>query len=267
MLELLLVFGVILVILTFFYKQALCEFRINQMEWTQRENLTTLLHEKIPLVVRSLPPATFWNTNDVLTRDCYANIPIFQEMSLVDWVSRANSSSLCPWKYKQAEQIASVSGMSVWAAKWLHPVIIPRWMKGWWHPRYHCWAGNVGLRKTIATWTYIFPVDGEIIVSIMPESVESALPAVWLDGFPAQFTAKDTPFLSDLKYMDIILRPGNGLFMPAHWFVSWESHVSTDESRAATESHSKEEGTLPMVGTISYHSPISLLAFHASPYT
>jgi putative transposase len=34
-------------ILTFFYKQAICEFRINQIEWSQKENLYTLLHEKI----------------------------------------------------------------------------------------------------------------------------------------------------------------------------------------------------------------------------
>jgi hypothetical protein len=39
--------------------------------------------------------------------------------------------------------------------------------------------------------------------------------------------------------------------MPAHWFVSWSTIGET----------------LPMVCTISYHTPISLLAFHASPFT
>jgi hypothetical protein len=253
MLEVLLVLGVLFIILTFFYKQAVCEFRINQMEWAQKDKLSTLLQEKIPLVIRGAPPATFWNVDDVLTRPCYSNIPIFQEISLVEWVSQANASSTCPWKYKQAEIIASASGMSVWATKWLHPLIIPRFMGAWWYPRYHCWAGQVGLRKTIATWTYFFPLDGEIIVSIMPENVENALPAPWLDTFPPEYTAKDTPFLSDVKYIDIILRPGNGLFMPAHWFVSW---VAKDP-----------KGSIPMVGTISYHTPVSLLAFHASPYT
>jgi hypothetical protein len=80
-----------------------------------------------------------------------------------------------------------------------------------------------------------------------------------MDGFPDEFTAKDTPFVADVKYMDVILRPGNGLFMPAHWFVSWKSHV------VATSS--EKSAALPMVGTISYHSPVSLLAFHASPFT
>jgi hypothetical protein len=253
MLDVLLVLGVLFIILTFFYKQAVCEFRINQMEWSQKEELTTLLHEKIPLVVRGIPSATFWSVDDVLTRPCFSNIPIFQEISLVEWVSQANSSSICPWKYKQAETIASVSGMSVWATKWLHPIIVPRFLKWWWYPRYHCWAGNVGLRKTIATWTCLFPVDGEIIVSIMSENVENTLPFPWVDTFPSEYTSKDTPFVADIKFIDIIVRPGNCLFMPAHWFVSWKSK-NTDR-------------TLPMVGTISYHTPISLLAFQASPYT
>ena len=265
MLELLLVFGVILAILTVFYKQAVCEFRINQLEWAQREDIRSLMGEKVPLVVRNLPTATFWSKEDVLSRDCYANIPIFQEMSLVEWTEGANGGSLCPWGYRQAEQIASVSGMNVWANKWLHPSIIPKWQRGiWWVPRYHCWAGQKGLHKTIAAWTYLFPVDGEIVVSIMPESVENALPAEWQGKFPDEFTAKDTPFLADLKYMDIILRPGTGLFMPAHWFVSWTSHVVAISTESANSKDANS--TLPMVGSISYHTPVSLLAFNTSSH-
>jgi hypothetical protein len=119
-------------------------------------------------------------------------------------------------------------------------------------PKYHCWAGNVGLRKTYSTWTCLIPTDGEIIVTIMPETVESSLPAKWSGIFPANLTTKDTPFVADLKFIDIILRPGNCLFMPAHWFMSW---TSTPESNKT-----------PMVCSISYHSPISFLAFNASPH-
>jgi hypothetical protein len=253
MLEIILLFGVIFIILTFFYKQAVCEFRINQLEWSQRDNVSSLLHEKVPLVLRSIPSASFWTIDDVTSRECYQNIPIFQETSLVEWVSKANVDSVCPWKYPQAETIAAASGMAIWAKKWFHPMIMNPFLKLWMTPRYHCWAGNMGLRKTFATWTCLFPVDGEILVSIMTEAVESALPAEWVGCFPSQLTAKDTPFVADVKYIDIVLRPGSCLFMPAHWFVSW---TSTDGSKV-----------VPMACTISYHTPISLLAFHASPYT
>ena len=51
MLEIILIIGVLFIILTFFYKQAICEFRINQIEWTQKDNVSSLLNEKVPLVV------------------------------------------------------------------------------------------------------------------------------------------------------------------------------------------------------------------------
>jgi hypothetical protein len=252
MIEIILIISVLFLILTFFYKQAICDFRINQMEWTQHDQLIELLGEKVPLVIRSIPSATFWTHDDVKGRPCFTELPIFKDVSLQQWLSTATSSSICPWKYTQAEIIADASGISIWAQKWMNPVIIPTLLKLWMFPRYHCWAGNVGLRKTFATWTCIFPVDGDMMVTIMPESMETSLPASWVDCIPSQLTTKDTPFVNDLKFIDIILRPGHCLFMPAHWFVSWTSAVDAVKP--------------VMTCTISYHTPISYLAFRSSPF-
>jgi hypothetical protein len=252
MLEIVLIIGILFIILTFFYKQAICEFRINQIEWTQKENITSLLNEKVPLVIRSIPSATFWTYEDVSARSCFKDIPIFQETTLTDWISSSNCDSLCPWKYTQAEIIANATGINIWAQKWINQIIINPLLKFWMRPKYHCWAGNIGLRKLFATWTCILPVDGEIILTIMPENNESSLPANWLGCFPANLTNKDTPFVSDLKFIDIILRPGKCIFMPAHWFVSWTTTAEAEKT--------------PMVCTISYHTPVSLLAFNATPF-
>jgi len=243
MLEVILIIGILFLIFIFFYKQAICEFRINQIEWNQNENLSSLLTENVPIVIRSMPSATFWTHEDVLARSCFKDIPIFQETSLTDWISSSTPDSICPWKYEQAETIANVSGIHIWANKWINPLIINPFLKFWLFPKYNCWAGNIGLRKNFA-WTCFFPVDGEITFTIMPENNQSSLPANWIDCFPANLTAKDTPFVADLKFIDVILRPGNCIFMPAHWFVSWTSTNKTS-----------------MVCTISYHTPISLLAF------
>jgi len=252
MLEFILIFSVLFLILTFFYKQAICEFRINQLEWSQKENVSTLLHEKIPLVLRGLPTARFWTAADAMERPCYATLPIFKGTTLVEWMSTSPADVVCPWKHAQAETIAAASGMAIWAKKWLYPIVMNPLLRLWMFPRYHCWAGSVGLQKTFATWTCIFPTEGDIIISILPETAESALPASWVGCFPSQLTAKDTPFLADLKYIDIVVRSGTALFMPAHWFMSW---IGT------------EGGNRPMVCTVSYHTPISYLAFHASPFT
>lgn len=255
MLEILLLFCILFLILTFFYKQAICEFRINQIEWSQKDNIPSLLNEKVPFVLRSIPSATFWTHDDILARPCFKDIPIFQETTLTDWVSTSNINSICPWKYSQAEIIAAISGINIWANRWINPFIISSLLKFWMFPRYHCWAGNIGLRKTFATWTCLFPVDGEITLTIMSETVEAYLPAKWIGCFPANLTINDTPFVGDLKFIDIILRPGSCIFMPAHWFISWTSHV-TDSSPNKT----------PMVCSISYHTPISLLAFNTTPF-
>jgi len=242
----LLVFGVILLIITFFYKQAFCDFRINQLEWSQRAQLSTILSEYVPVVVRGLPSATFWTREDVRLRSCYTDLSIFQDVSLPEWISTSTTESVCPWKDTQAAQIAAAAGMPVWDKKWIQPSVLSR--RFWMSARYHCWAGRMGLQKLFATWTMILPVEGTIVVSILPDTTESALPASWRGRFPAEITAKDTPFLSDIKYMDIVVRPGSALFLPAHWFVSWVGDSVT-----------------PFVCTASYHSPVSLLAYHASP--
>jgi hypothetical protein len=252
MLEIIFIGFVLFIILTLFYKQAICEFRINQVEWEKRDTLHELLQEKIPLVLRGIPSSTCWSHNDVIARECYSRIPIFKETTLSSWISSSAETAICPWSYPQAEQIARISGIPIWAEKWLHPVVIPRALRSWWiHPRYHCWTGRKGLHRTYAMWTCIFPVDGEIQASILTESMESNLPTSWMDRMPDELSLKDTPFIHDLKYMDVILRPGTCFILPPHWFVSWKP----------TETSSIP----PMVCSISYHTPISLLAFHSSP--
>lgn len=174
-------------------------------------------------------------------------------MTVSDWIHNTKSQTLCPWKHSHAEQLARVSGVGVWASKWVNPSVLS-YQRFWTIPAYHCWAGNKGLHKTMA-WTFLFATEGELHVTIMPESMEPFLPAEWRHLFPANITEKDTPFLKDLKYIDIILRPGTALFMPPHWFMSW----------IQAETEQTDTTPLAMACTISYHTPISYMAFHLSP--
>jgi hypothetical protein len=247
MIEILIICCVIFIILTFFYKQAIHEFRINQIEWSQRETSYELLQERVPLIIRNIPIVNFWTTDDILARDCYKYLDIFKEISLSSWLSsvhKKNTVIKCPWTDIQAEKIATVSGINIWANKWMNPTIIHPFLRWWLRPTYYCWAGNIGLRKTYATWTCLFPVDGEITVTIMTETSENELPVMWHGCFPSELTVKDTPFLADLKFIDIKLRTGTCLFMPAHWFISWVSNTNK----------------LTTSCTISYHTPISWLS-------
>jgi hypothetical protein len=234
--------GVLFAILVCFYKQTVSEFKFNQIEWTQKEHLLSLFSEKLPLIIRNIPPASFWTHTDIKLRDCFNSIPVFKNISLVEWIDNSSCLSICPWTNTIAEHIASISGISIWSTKWIQPHIPYHY---WLFPRYYCWAGNIGLQKTTAVWTCLFSVDSEIIVSIIPQSFQEYLPVNWKGSFPALLTSKDTPFISELNYIDIILRPGSCIFIPAHWFVAWVAS-STSEKCA-------------MTCTIQYHSPISVL--------
>jgi hypothetical protein len=255
MFELFILLIVLWVILTFFYKQAICEFRLNQLEWANvRETLPDLMQEKAPIVLRGITQPTIWTKEDVLLRDSYGSIPLFKEMTLMDWIRDSQPVAACPWTDRDAERIAARSGLTVWAEKTLHTAFMSNALsRAWIHPRYYCWAGEVGLHRTFAMWTVILPVDGSIQVTIMPETMDAYLPAPPLRQgcHPSRLTRRDTPFVGDLKFMDVIVRPGTCLIMPPHWFVSWTAH---------------DTEKLPMVCTVAYHTPISWLAYRLAPF-
>lgn len=239
---------ILFVILTLFYKQSVSEFRINQIEWSQHDSSSDLLSEKIPLVIRSCPSTNFWTHEDIQIRSCYQQLLIFQKDTVPHWVQESNHLSICPWKWTEAEVIAEASGIRIWANRWMNPVLIPIPRSLWIYPRYSCWAGNKGLFRVYAVWTCLFSMEEEILVTLMPESMEVYLPEKWRNQFPSLWTQKDTPFVSDLKYVDIIVRPGTCLILPPHWFLSWKSNTQKSA----------------MVSLISYHSPMSHMAFNLS---
>jgi hypothetical protein len=79
------------------------------------------------------------------------------------------------------------------------------------------YAGPRGLHKTTAATTLIIPTDGEQVVSIMHEEAEPYLPEDWNGRQLRDFTIEDTPLLGHIDYMDIVVRPGTALVLPAHW--------------------------------------------------
>lgn len=252
MLEIILIFILTFLVLTFFYKQAIYEFRLNQIEWSQSDKLPDLLSEKVPIILRGRPSTAFWTQEDIHLRTVYNNVPLFQNTKLIDWIISTNPYTKCPWELEHARLLGQrhISGLELWSERTLNPILyghnpLAKW---WLRPSNSCWAGNKGLWKTISPWTAIFVTQGSIVCSVMTEAVESSLPAQWSGVFPGDLTAYDTPFVGDLKFVDIVLRSGSVLFMPAHWFLSWKA---LDEGA---------DTVCPMVCTVEYHSPVSRFA-------
>jgi hypothetical protein len=104
---------------------------------------------------------------------------------------------------------------------------------------------SMGMRKTTAAYTLIYPTSGAFTASILMESGTKFLPPSWEGTFVTELKPSDCPLLHELQFMDVILRPGHMFILPPHWIVSLQSRDTT---------------TLPIFAWIEVHHPISSLA-------
>ena len=249
MLEWILIGLIIVGILTFFYNQANYEFNINQIRWSQKDKLAGLLDEKAPIVLQDVPSVAFWTSQDITMRPIYNTVPVFADQTLSEWLVTADVDAACPWTTEHAQLLAQGAGLDIWTERTLHPLVLTVPLSNlWYRATGACWMGSKGLHPLRAKWTAIFVTEGAIQVSIVPGNLKKSLPPNWIDGtvHPNKLTIYDTPFLSDLKFFDIVLRPGHCLFLPTHWLISWSS-LETSK-------------TIPMICTVEYHSPVSKMA-------
>ena len=232
--EIILIFGIIYIILWLFYKDSVSEFRINQVEWGKRGNITSLLSEKSPIVVRGIHPIHVWTYEDVMNRDVYNKVPIFAGKKVSDWIQdvRNIEGIECPWEVAHARMLGDISAFRTWVDRWFAEWIIQPGWKWLWRMQPSCWTGARPMFRTTALWTAIAPTVGEIMVSILPpKDFDYALPGNWRDLWIPRINSVDTPFAGDLKFMDIRLRPGHILLLPAHWYASWDEGDIEEEER------------------------------------
>ena len=233
----------------FFYKQSLQEYRINQIEWEQRQELDSLFEERAPVVVRGMPQSPVWNHSDVMMRDFYnaEKPPGATEGKTLREVILDGQATTIVWPKKYRQYLFQNTALSLWFDTTWTPVLVAS--RGWLGSQIpvegECYVGSQGLMEMKANWTLIIPTEGAIVVNILASKEKKWLPAKWTGLQPSQMTAATAPFIHQLKYMDIIVRPGTGLWIPSHWLVAWSA---------------KEDGHIPMVSTVSIHTPVSWLA-------
>jgi len=249
---------------TVFYKQTIQEYRINQLDWDNRSKLIDIWEERVPIVVRDTPLPPIWTKSDIEVRKLYQNFKLNipdngaaatqpkQQTMLQDWILGAPYDAVCIWGSEDAASFAAAAGFEPWIRTIWLPCMdgIKSWAPNLFPivPRF--WAGARGLTLFTANWTLIFPTENSIIVTLLTEKENEYLPSQWKNSFPRQYTNADTPYVSSIQYLDVILRPGHSLWIPAHWKVAWEAE--------------KKSEITPLVCTIDVHSPISWLSYKSS---
>lgn len=207
-----LVLATITSILFFFYKQAIKEFRILQTD--SLDKVLPLMHERCPIVLLPAPiPMNLWTRKDIEQR------PVLKQR--VEKYINKSSTWIEP---KESQEIATQVGFPIW----VNQNILPPYKNLLWGPL--LWSqtkitiGSQGLRPTFGYCTILMATEGAMQVSLINESSDPYLPKQWLGKRLSKLTKDDAPLLSQIQFVDVIVRPGSALFIPPHWKVCWENH-------------------------------------------
>jgi hypothetical protein len=222
-----------------------------QLEADQLEQLPELLEELQPVVIRGIvPPKGF-------TRDSLQKIPRLGNYDvggqpLSDILEKPQilfgAEGAPTLNQVSREQLCKELAINVWANHTWLPVFS---QSTWIGPavgtmRTEAIFGGLGMIRTTAKYTCVMPTEGKYTLSILSRQSETFLPEKWQYRYPATLTLNDTPLVADLKYLDIIVRPGTTVCLPPHCIISIEPV--------------KESAELFALVMVEYHEPITLIA-------
>lgn len=244
MFEIIVCLAILFFVLVFFYKQTTDQFHILQVEADKISTVKELLTEKNPIVIRGM------GIPKILTPEVLAATPRLHGMPLSPTV-RLGDLLGTPTEVPQLDvalrkQLASEVGLSVWAEHSLLPVFLgsnPSWFLSM---DSQAFIGSVGMEKSVAYSTLVYPTNGTFMCSIALESAEKYLPKSWRGKYISDLTLGDTPLLREIQFIDVVLRPGHILHIPPHWIYSVKS--------------TGDKGVIPLFGIIEIHHPISRLS-------
>lgn len=251
MIELFFLLAIVFLIAVAFYRQRQPDLTILQVE---QEQVTTqfpeLLEERQPIVIRGVPQPRGITRAALQATPRLGGFPV---------AGHTLSSIL-----EQPAALAPAAGVPTMAqeerANLAQELSLPVWATHTWLPMFQSYSwlapilgimktevafGGIGMHRTTALYTCIVPTEGKYMVSLLARSSEPFLPPTWEHRYPGSLTLNDTPLVADLKYLDVIVSPGNALCVPAHMIVSIQPANPTDFNAVAL---------------LEYHEPISALA-------
>jgi hypothetical protein len=225
---------VILLILAFFviaYKGAIHEFQILQKDWKPTIDWSSLLSEQLPLVIRNVEPTWLGSWTRKATASKTWPIQLRKDGLFKgrwnEWLLRPGQPPLTPETLQEISAIVNVP-LPLWEDGGFH-----RWS---WIPAHLTRTtpqvlGPAVIRpvqKTTATTTLLQATDGAPLTIWLAH--EGAIPAkvvpALLQKDPWSLTAEAVPWISEVKFVEIRLRPGNAIAIPAHWYWAAKSQAT-----------------------------------------
>lgn len=227
MIEIFVIFAILIAVIVLFYRQAIEQYNILQIEGSQLEELPKLLNERSPVVVRGIGDPKLFTLTTLRQNQRLIQYPIGHGMTLGQYLDKPISTVSLP--EKASSLLAKESGLAVWVQHTLYAKFFTYSFLEQIHMlQTEALIGEQGLQKTTGILTVLYPTAGALEVTLMTEQQETFLPPVWRGRFPEVLTIQDTPLVGSIKYITIKVRPGTLLCIPTHWFYSVRATEKTE---------------------------------------
>lgn len=218
-LESIFIIALLFAVFILFYRQAIEQYNILQIESNQLGELPKLLSERTPLVLHDIGTPKLFTPETLKSNARLQQFPIGAKQTLRNYLDQPTLQ--VSLNKKASVLLAKESGLATWGEHTWFPKLFQYPLLQHIHT-FHSEAhlGDQGLRKTTGIVTILYPTAGTLEVTLLTEQQEKCLPPAWRGRFPELFTIQDTPLAGEIKYITIKLRPGNMLCVPTHWYTS-----------------------------------------------
>jgi len=223
MIEFVFFIAILLFIGILFYKQANEEFQIIQLNADRIEELPTLYVDRSPIVVRDFQPPSLGSQEALEKRPQILQMAVAPQVTLQTLLA---SNSLATFQFPPAATVylAKESGLHIWFEHHLYKKLLPSPWTSWLYSfQTSLWPHHRGMFKTTAIQTLLMPTQGSAVVSLLLPKMIPYLPTRW-EGRPFKgLSQQDTPLLNQIQFIEIKLRKGTFLMLPAHVIVDISS--------------------------------------------
>ena len=213
------------------YRGAIHEFQILQRDYAPDTDWNELIKEQLPIVIRELPKPWLGNWTRAKTEQKTWVLQVHDaqgQQFRTTWAHWLTSRQHTPTNMPEIGAVAKlqtaleywhIAGFRHWS--WLPAGIpVPAVIS----------TDTEGIRKTVAEYTAIVATDGvPIDMWIAHEGAIPATVASDLEGKDPWIQTSDTiPWIGEVKFVEIKLRPGNAVILPRHWWYALKSSEHAD---------------------------------------
>ena len=229
MIEFLFFFVVLFFIAILFYRDYKPEFEILQLEADRLEELPDLYSEKRPIVLRGLAFPPLGTYKELKKRPQILQMGITATTSL-DTLLHSPQLATFTFREETTAFLARESGLPIWCAQSFYPSVLPTFGRPFYTTKESLWPSHRGLWKTTAYYTICIPTQGIASVKLLLPTMTPYLPLRWEGRRFDSLRTEDTPLLSQLQFVEVKVRAGTALCIPAHILVDVSQHGESDDT-------------------------------------